>query len=225
MDPFRPGRGADPQAGPEPVVAKVSAVRTLLAHRGGLACGALAFLLEQAPGIDLVERIDNGQDVERAIRRHLPEVSVIDLDLLGADGVPVVWSVRRRLPGTRILILAARHRWSVLSHAIGRPGQVGSLAKESPPDRLAGAIRALSRGEPVGDPGLAGDPPLAGSPLTPREQEILWVAANGAPVREIAATLRLSSGTVHNHLSRIIGKTRSRSRVEAINVARDAGWI
>lgn len=200
-------------------------IRTLLAHRGGLACGALAFVLEQDREIDLVKKIDSGQEVEQAIRRFQPDVSVIDLDLVGPDGVPVLWSVRKRLPDAKLLVLAGRHRSSVVNHAVGRSREVGSLAKDCSPENLSEAVKALARGEPVHDPTLIGDALRAGSPLTPREQEILWVAANGAPVREIAAALRLSSGTVHNHLSRIIGKTRSRSRVEAINVARDAGWI
>lgn len=200
-------------------------IRTLLAHRGGLACGALAFLLEQDREIDLLQKIDSGSEVEHAIRRHRPDVSIIDLDLVGPDGVPVAWSVRKQLPGVKLLVLAGRHRASVVNHAVGRSRVIGSLAKECSPERLSQAVKALARGEPVHDPTFAGGAVRAGSPLTPREQEILWVAANGAPVREIAATLRLSSGTVHNHLSRIIGKTRSRSRVEAINVARDAGWL
>jgi two-component system, NarL family, response regulator DesR len=201
-------------------------IRTLVALRGGLARGALAFLLSQDPEIEVVAKVDDGPDVEAMMRAHRPDVSVVDLDLTGPDGVPVVCTLHRRLPEAALLILADRRRSGVLEQAIGAGrGRVGFLAKDHPPDQLLSAVRALAGGQTIEDPYPLRGTIRAGSPLTPREREVLWVAANGGPVREIAATLRLSSGTVHNHLSRIISKTNSRSRVEALRVARDAGWI
>ncbi|WP_307848942.1 helix-turn-helix transcriptional regulator [Micromonospora sp. U56] len=66
---------------------------------------------------------------------------------------------------------------------------------------------------------------VAGSPLTPREREVLDVAAEGHPVRDIAERLVLSAGTVRNHLSRIMAKTGARTRLEAVRIARESGWI
>lgn len=201
-------------------------ITTLLAHHGGLACGALAFVLSQDADIRVIAEIKSGDQVERAVREHRPDVTVIDLDLACADGMPVAWGLHHRLPEAGMLILAERRRSGVLSHAMAaRPTRVGFLAKDGPPDRLAPAVRSVALGRPVRDRELARAATAAGSPLTPREREVLWVAANGAPIREIAAMLSLSAGTVQNHLSRIIGKTGSRTRVQAINVARDAGWI
>ncbi|HEU5108273.1 MAG TPA: response regulator transcription factor [Micromonosporaceae bacterium] len=200
-------------------------ITTVLAHRGGLACGALAFVLSQHADIDVVAQLYKDEDVEPAVRALEPSVTVIDLDLVNPDGLPVAWTLQQRVPETAMLVLAEQRRSGVLGEAMTGRHRVDFLAKDGPPDRLAPAVRSLARGRPVRDPRQNRGSNRPGSPLTAREREVLWVAANGAPVREIAATLRMSAGTVQNHLSRIIGKTGARGRVQAINVAREAGWI
>jgi two-component system response regulator DesR len=201
-------------------------ITTLLAHRGGLARAALSFVLTRHPDIEVVAEVGNGGDVESAVRRAKPDVTVVDLDLVTPDGLPVAWTLHHSVAEAAMLILAERRRSGALGHAlVSGPRLVGFLAKDGSPDRLAPAVRSVAYGRPIRDPVLTRAATLASSPLTAREQEVLWVAANGAPIREIAETLRLSVGTVQNHLSRIIGKTGARSRVQAINVAREAGWI
>jgi two-component system response regulator DesR len=201
-------------------------IRTLLAHQGGLARGSLAFLLSLEPDIRVVAELDHGTEAESAVRMHRPDVIVIDLDLVDPTGMPLAWTLRERLPGTPMLILADRRRSSALTRAMADDApRTGFLAKHNPAERLVTAVRGVARGVPVRDTELLLAATRAGSPLTRREQEVLWVAANGGPVREIAATLSLASGTVNNHLSRIINKTGSRTRLEAINTARNAGWF
>lgn len=200
-------------------------ITTLLAHHGGLARGALAFLLTREPDIEVVAEADNDPDVERAILADRPDLAIIDLDVTTPAGLPVACTLHQRHPDLRMLVLAGAHRLGALAHALAAGRSVGVLAKDGTPDKLVAAVRSLAGGKPVRDPDLTRAIARAGSALTHREREVLWVAANGAPVREIAEALCLSSGTVQNHLSRIIGKTGSRSRVEAVNVARHAGWI
>ena len=62
-------------------------------------------------------------------------------------------------------------------------------------------------------------------PMTPRERDVLRLAAGGAPTAEIAAKLCLAIGTVRNHLSNIIAKTGARNRVDAIRIADHRGWL
>ncbi|MEU5582490.1 helix-turn-helix transcriptional regulator [Streptomyces huasconensis] len=63
------------------------------------------------------------------------------------------------------------------------------------------------------------------NPLTPREREVLRLAAEGAPTREIADRLALPVGTVRNHLSAITRKVAARNRIDAISIARGSGWL
>jgi len=199
-------------------------IRALLAYDGALARGALAFLLTREPDISMVAQVGRGSDVEDEVRRHRPDVAVVDFGLLGADGAPVAWALHHRQPGAALVVLLDRGQTPALGHAMeANLPRTGFLTKDRPPERLAAAVRAVVDGDSVRDTGVPADG--AESPLTVREREVLWAAALGRPVREIAAMLSLSTGTVHNHLSRIITKTGSHNRLEAVRVAREAGWI
>ena len=63
------------------------------------------------------------------------------------------------------------------------------------------------------------------SPLSPRELNVLSVAASGVPSTEVAAELHLSTGTVRNYISAILRKTGARNRLEAVRLAEGAGWL
>ena len=61
--------------------------------------------------------------------------------------------------------------------------------------------------------------------LTDRECDVLRLAALGSTAKEIATSLCLSTGTVRNYLSKILNKLSARTRIEAIRIAQDSGWI
>ncbi|MFD0890632.1 response regulator transcription factor, partial [Streptosporangium algeriense] len=95
-----------------------------------------------------------------------------------------------------------------------------------PAGELAECVRRVAAGERVIDAELAVAALHAReNPLTARELEVLKVAAEGEPVNEIAKRLFLSGGTVRNYLSRILAKMGARTRVEAVTIAQEAGWL
>jgi two-component system response regulator DesR len=105
-------------------------------------------------------------------------------------------------------------------------GASGFLVKDGPVEDLATAIRRVLAGERVIDPALAAAAQSSGpNPLTPREQDVLNAAADGATVADIAARVHLSESTVRNYLSAAIGKTSARNRMEALRTARHNGWL
>jgi two-component system response regulator DesR len=201
-------------------------IKTLLGHNGALVRGALAFVLGKEEDIEVLAELDRGEQVVPTMLRRRPDVTVIDLDMLGVDSLPVACALNHSLPRCRMLILAERRQSAALSHVIATkaPG-VGFLAKDGPPYRLVDAVRRVARGDLVLDPELVVAALHSRSPLTQREVEVLAAAARGRPVKEIAARMCLSQGTVRNHVSRIIAKTGARSRIEAVRIASDAGWI
>lgn len=87
------------------------------------------------------------------------------------------------------------------------------------------AVRSAASGGPFLDPELVASAVRTASPLTPRETQVLSAIADGSPVTEIAIRLALSPGTVRNHLSRAISKVSARTRIDAVRIAHDAGWI
>ncbi|MFE5941847.1 LuxR C-terminal-related transcriptional regulator [Streptomyces sp. NPDC056480] len=123
-----------------------------------------------------------------------------------------------------LLALVAGKRPGVLrrAHAAGASGFVDQNA---PKHRLLEAVHRLAKGERYIDDTLAlGFLQAAEMPLTRRELSVLALAADGAPVAEIAATLFLTKGTVRNYMASVIRKVGARNRVDAIRIAQGAGW-
>jgi two-component system, NarL family, response regulator DesR len=105
-------------------------------------------------------------------------------------------------------------------------GVRGFLPKTVSAEVLADVVRTVHRGGRYVDPELAADAIAAGdSPLTSREADVLELAADGAPVGEIARRAALTSGTVRNYLSSAAAKLGAANRHEAVQVARANGWI
>ncbi|MFE9741239.1 LuxR C-terminal-related transcriptional regulator [Streptomyces sp. NPDC006477] len=139
-----------------------------------------------------------------------------------SDGVP---SPRAgALDRSALLALVPGQRPGVLRRAHAA-GAVGFVDKDSPKCRLLEAVHRLAKGERFIDDTLAlGFLQAAEMPLTRRELSVLSLAANGAPIAEIAATLFLSKGTVRNYMASVIRKVGARNRVDAIRIAQGAGW-
>ena len=106
-------------------------------------------------------------------------------------------------------------------------GAAGFLLKDAPAERARGGDPAR-RSRASGSSIRAWPPPRsprATSPLTAREHEVLAAAREHGTVAELAGALHLSPGTTRNHLSAIMGKLGARSRIEAIRVAEEKGWL
>ncbi|XVQ07054.1 response regulator transcription factor [Spirillospora sp. CA-255316] len=203
----------------------MSDVRVLLAEDVAMVRGALAALIELEHDLTVVAEVERGDAILEAARGTQPDVAIIDIDLPVVDGLTAAELLREHLPSCKTMILTS----------LGRPGLVrralalsvsGFLLKDTPSDRLAQAIREVASGRRVIDPQVAltawdvGD-----NPLSPRETEVLRLVAQGAEAAEIAAQLQLSIGTVRNYLTRIVMKLNARNRVDAVRVAREAGWL
>ncbi|MGK5638268.1 response regulator transcription factor [Streptomyces sp. URMC 126] len=200
-------------------------VRILLAEDVHMIRGALVALLELEPDLEVVASLDRGDTIVETALRTRPDVAVIDIDLPGTDGITAAAELHRRLPGCRVLILTG----------LGRPGTVrraltahvaGFLLKDAPPGDLARSVRSVAAGERVVDPQLALSAWEADdSPLSPRETEVLRLAARGADTADIARSLYLTRGTVRNYLTAIVNKLNARNRIDAIRAAEEAGWL
>jgi two-component system, NarL family, response regulator DesR len=137
----------------------------------------------------------------------------------------MVRELRNRLPDCQIVALAAAKPASLVQRLLAAD-VLGAVDKNAPAARLLEAIRGAAKGELVVDVNLAvAALAVEPNPLTQRELEVLRLAADGASGREIAEQLHLSPGTVRNYLSKVINKTCARTRVDAVRIAREAGWI
>ncbi|WP_406151769.1 DNA-binding response regulator [Streptomyces sp. NBC_01012] len=200
-------------------------VRILLAEDVHMIRGALVALLQLEPDLHVVAAVDRGDTIVETALMSKPDVAVIDIDLPGIDGLTAAAELHEQLPSCRTLILTSLGRPGTLRRALTAHVS-GFLLKDSPPDQLALAVRSVATGRRVVDPQLAltaWDSPE--NPLSPRELEVLRLAARGADAAEIAGCLYLSKGTVRNYLTAIVGKLSARNRIDAIRIAEEAGWL
>ncbi|MFR9798053.1 DNA-binding response regulator [Streptomyces sp. MS06] len=200
-------------------------IRVLIAEDLHMLRRALAALIELEDDIAVVAEVSNGSDIVSRAKSERPDVAVLDIDLPGTDGITAAGELHTAVPGCRTLILTSFGRPGNLRRAVAAHAS-GFLLKDTEPDRLIAAIRSVAAGERVVDPSLA----LAAlepeaTTLTSRELEVLRLAAQGEEARQIAARLFLSAGTVRNYLTAAVNKLNARNRVDAIRIAREAGWL
>ena len=162
-------------------------------------------------------------------------MAVLDLLMPGADGIEVAAAISdssressqktQATQETKCLILTSHARPGYLKRALAA-GVRGFVPKTTPAAQLTEIIRRLHAGQRYVDPELSAEAIAAGdSPLTPREADVLELAADGAPVEEIARRAHLSPGTVRNYLSAAALKLSAPNRHAAAEIARSKGWI
>ena len=200
-------------------------IRVLLAEDQAMIRGALLALIGLEHDMTVVADVERGDEVVGAARKTRPDVAVLDIDMPGIDGLSAAAILRDELPETRILILTGLGQPGHLTRALeARVG--GFMKKDAPSDELADAIRRVAKGQRFLDPDLVATALEIGtSPLTAREAEVLRVAADGGTTEEIGQQVYLSPATVRNYLSSSISKLGARNRIDAIRIAREAGWL
>lgn len=200
-------------------------IRVVLAEDVQMVRGALVALLNLEPDIEVVASVGTGDEILPEVLRSRPDVAVLDIDLPGIDGLTAASRIHESVPETRTLILTSLGRPGTLRRALTARVN-GFILKDSPVKELADAIRGVAAGRRVVDSQLAlaaweGDE----CPLTPRELEVLRLAADGADALEIANKLFLSTGTVRNYLTTVIAKLGARNRIDAVRIVKSAGWF
>ncbi|RKS96927.1 LuxR family two component transcriptional regulator [Streptomyces sp. 3211.6] len=201
-------------------------IRVMLAEDLYILRRALASLLALESDLDVVAEVESGHDILPTARRLRPDVAVLDIDLPGVDGITAAAALHEELPECRVLILTSLGKPGTLRRAL-EARVCGFLPKDAEPARLTAAIRAVAEGQRVVDPQLALSALDGGheTPLTPRETEVLELAARGEGAKQIASRLFLSVGTVRNYLTSSVNKLGARNRVDAIRIARESGWM
>jgi two-component system, NarL family, response regulator DesR len=200
-------------------------IRVLVAEDMELIRGALVALLTREADIEVVAELERGDEIVSTALRVRPDVAVIDIDLPGLDGLDAAGKLHAALPECRTLILTGLNQPGNLLRALQAHVR-GFILKDAPTRSLADGIRRVTAGQRVIAPDLVADALETGaSPLTPRETEVLRATGDGMTTADIAARLCLSSATVRNYLSSAIAKTNARNRVDALRIARDAGWL
>lgn len=203
-------------------------LRVLVVADDPLARAGLAAMLASQHGLTVVGQVPAGPELPERLATYRPEAMVWDLGWESASSLELLNDLRdAAVPIVALLLDDARVReaWAA--------GARGLLLRDSDGPTLAMALRAVARGLTVLAPELAGalrPSHNAGTvptteELTPREQEVLRLLAQGLPNKAIAQRLGVTEHTVKFHLNAILGKLGAQSRTEAVVLAARLGLI
>jgi DNA-binding NarL/FixJ family response regulator len=212
-------------------------VRVLVAEDQALVRAGFVTMLGTDPELQVVgEAADGAQAVDLAVRLR-PDVVLMDVRMPRQDGLSATREIRARAPGVAVLVLTTFGEDEVVFEAL-RSGASGFLLKDTRPEDLLGAVRAVAAGEGHLDRAVtaavlghfrthraapADDGRLAS--LTAREREVLALLARGLSNAEIATDLVVSAGTVKTHVANVLAKLGVRDRVQAVVVAYETGLV
>lgn len=210
----------------------MGAIRVFVADDHELVRYALRTMLESETDIDVVgEANDCESAVTGCIETH-PDVLVLDLRMPGAGGVDVCRRVCAECDGAAVLVLTSFEEDEELFGVLAA-GACGYLLKDTRPERIVHAIRAIADGQAVFDSAVAnriitGRPdngPELEEPLSEREMDVLELMAKGQSNKEIGRSLWIGETTVKTHVSHILHKLGQSDRTQAVLTAIKRGII
>lgn len=211
-------------------------VRVLLVDDQAMVRTGFRLILESEPGIDVVGEAADGRAALAAVREHLPDVVLMDVQMPVLDGLAATRLIlAQEATLSRVVILTTFERDEYIFGAL-RAGASGFLLKNAPPEDLIEAIKVVAAGNALLAPSVTQrliqefarrptQQPLAPALnlLTERELETLRLLGQGLTNSEIADRLFVGESTVKTHVSNIFSKLELRDRVQAVIFAYESG--
>ncbi|MCZ2813237.1 MULTISPECIES: response regulator transcription factor [unclassified Modestobacter] len=222
-----------------------SQIRVVLVDDQQLVRAGFRMVIDSQPDLTVVGEAGDGAAAVELLRRTPADVVLMDVRMPGTDGIAATELVTALPEPPRVVVLTTFDLDEYVVAAIGA-GASGFLLKDAPPEEMLAAVRTVHAGDSViaasstrrllqhvapilrgaGNGGGTGQvDPDALAELTPREREVLVQMAYGASNTEIAAQLFVSEATVKTHVGRVLFKTGSRDRVQAVVLAYRTGLV
>ena len=211
-------------------------VRLLLADDHALVRSGLRMILDAEPDLQVVAEAANGYEALLALEHTPADLVILDIAMPRMTGLQAAREISRTYPHVRMLILSMYDNEQYFFEAL-KAGASGYVLKSVADQDLLEACRATMRGEPFLYPGAVtalirdylhrakrGEA-LPDTIVTPREEEVLKLVAEGYSTREIAKTLGISAKTVDRHRANILQKLGLRDRLALTRYAIRAGLI
>ena len=213
-------------------------IRVLLADDHTLFRQGIRTLLERTPGIEVVGDVATGEEAVEQAARLVPDVVLMDIKMPGIGGVEATSMIVRSSPHIGVILVTMFDDPNMVFAGM-RAGARGYVLKEAEPGELMRAVQAASRGEVLLCPIIAkrvldhlaeGLRAEAGRALplqevTPREVEVLQLAAEGLSNKEIATRLCIAEKTAKNHIANIFSKLQVNDRTQAVLYAVQHGLV
>jgi DNA-binding NarL/FixJ family response regulator len=191
-------------------------IRVLLADDHALVRAGIRALAQNIDGVEVVAEAVDGREALAAIKRHQPDLVLMDISMAGLNGLEAASRVTKEFPNVRVIILSAHSNEEYVCQAL-RAGASGYLLKDAGTSELDLAIKSVARGETYLSPGVSkhviadylrrtGGESGALELLTPRQREILQLIAEGQTTKQIANTLHISVKTVETHRTQLMDR-------------------
>lgn len=191
-------------------------------------------LLEGEADMLVLGEAENGEEAVQKAQELRPAVILMDVSMPGMNGIEATKLIKASMPQVGVLVLTS-YDDDAYVFALLEAGAAGYLLKNAAEDELLGAVRAVAAGESALTPAVArkvlarfsaqSSPTPVDETLSPRELEVLRVAAAGLTNKEIARQLDISPRTVQVHLANTFSKLGVGSRTEAVLYGIKRGWI
>jgi two-component system response regulator NreC len=214
-------------------------IRVLLADDHTIVRQGVRMCLEAMGDIEVVAEAEDGQVAVQLTNQLKPDVAVVDLTMPRLNGVEAIRQIKRDVPATEVVVLSVHDSEAYVVQAL-RAGAAGYVLKRNAATELAAAIRAAHDGQAYLHPSIArrviddylsrihASDEIATEPherLTPREREVLQLAAEGHSTRAIAGLLCLSAKTVEHHRASVMTKLGLHGQTELVKYAIRAGLV
>ena len=199
----------------------------------------LKSLVERSANYQIAGEAGSGAEALRLVREVRPDLITMDVSLPDMSGIEAVREIMKVAPSIQVLMLSMYPKFDYVAEAF-KAGARGYVIKEATSDRLIQSLDALCRGEYFLDGQVSQDivaKLMAGTGketgiqderyglLSPREQQVMRLVAEGVPSRAIAAHLNLSSKTVENHRANLMKKLGVHNKMELVRYAARLGLI
>ncbi len=202
------------------------AIRVMVVEDHNVVRQGLVALLKLAEGVEVVGEAADGREAITQIRKHKPEITLIDLRMPGLSGVEVIQRIRMEAPQTRFIVLSTYDGDEDIYRAL-KAGAKAYLLKGMTSDDLISTIHTVHAGKSHIPPVIAEKlaERMGAEELTPRELAVLEEIVRGKSNKEIAAALDVSEATVKTHINSLLGKLGVSDRTQAATAAIQRGIV
>ena len=204
----------------------MSPIRILTVDDHPLILEGIASVLSGEPDFSLVAEAANGEEAIQQFRLHRPDVTLMDLQMPGTNGIDAILAIRKEYPSSRFIVLTT-YQGDVQALRALKAGATGYLLKSMLRKNLLETIRAVHAGRRSIPPEIAADiaDHVAGDALTEREVEVLRSVASGNSNKIIASRMSITEATVKGHMKNILSKLGANDRTHAVTIAIKRGFI